>query len=787
MRLSTRLLLLILLCLAPMVAAQVYTQLNLRHEREAEVASLALRQVELANTDLSSILEGARQLLIATAETHQIAAAGTDCHDRLLMLVDRLPAYSFLALLGPDGRVLCASAPALRGAARPAWLASMSGSELRSGVYATQAGIPHPFLPLGLRLGSGGPGRWLVLGLDLDWLGHHLAPAALTEERKFGRNQVSILDRNGTIIARDPNAGESIGKAASADFRALIGRRGSGMTWIRNGSGQWEMAAYVSANVPPLGLTTVAALSSPGMMGGIAWLTVADVTLATICTILAVVLAFAVARHSLLRPIGRLLVAAGQWRDGNLSARAELGSDRSELGRVAAAFNDMATTLGMREHERAEAEERLEARVAERTQALLETNNRLQVEIAERARTEAALRQGHKLQAIGQLAGGVAHDFNNMLATVLGCLELIERRVAGIETADHERLHALIGRATDAVQRGAQLTSRLLAFSRRQFLAPQPTDVNRLVSEALALIASMLGSPIRVVTELDPGLWFAHVDPAQIDAALIDLCVNARDAMPDGGQLTISTGNETIERAAAGEELRPGNYVRVSLVDTGSGMPPEVLGRALDPFFTTKGPSSSGLGLSRAYGLARQSGGTLRLESAAESGTRVTLLLPRAATAAGAEPVGDTVDRTSVPSLGLSVLLVDDDAAVRQVTSDTLRDLGCTVVEACGGDEALALLDGEAREADLLVLDYAMPGLNGLQVARAARLSGISAPILLATGYAEPGGDEEFEGLIGAVLRKPYTLAELRAAIARVQRRTQPVSAIDSLCQARDG
>ena len=262
-------------------------------------------------------------------------------------------------------------------------------------------------------------------------------------------------------------------------------------------------------------------------------------------------------------------------------------------------------------------------------------NNRLQVEIGERERAEAALHQAQKLQAVGQLAGGIAHDFNNLLATILGNLELMERRIVTGAT-QHDRMQGLIERATGAVQRGAQLTARLLAFARRQPLAPQPTDLNRLVTDLVALASNTIGRRIQVVTELTPELWPVLVDPSQIEAAILNLCLNARDAMPDGGRITIATANEPAVVTAG--VVGGGPCVRLSVIDTGTGMAPEVQRRAFEPFFTTKGPEGSGLGLSQVYGLMEQSGGTVRLSSAPGRGTEVSLVLPRASAQATAGP-----------------------------------------------------------------------------------------------------------------------------------------------------
>ena len=334
--------------------------------------------------------------------------------------------------------------------------------------------------------------------------------------------------------------------------------------------------------------------------------------------------------------------------------RCRARTPRSEFGQLAAAYNDMAAALARREDDLREHADALEARVAERTQELLVTNNRLQVEIAERQNTEAALVQSQKLQVVGQLAGGIAHDFNNLLATIQGSLDLLSRTVPPKE----ERQHTWIERATGAVHRGSQLTGRLLAFSRRQRLAVQASDVNKLMSDLVPLLRTCThGQRIRIDTWLGDDLWPAMVEPSQVEAAILNLALNARDAMPDGGVLTITTANQPVTDAMKGD-IAAGDYVAIIVTDTGIGMTDEVAQRAFEPFFTTKGPSGSGLGLSQVYGMVRESGGTVRLKTSPDGGTSVTLLLPRAAEMPKADR--PQMEQRRVQSR-VNVLVVDDD------------------------------------------------------------------------------------------------------------------------------
>jgi signal transduction histidine kinase/ActR/RegA family two-component response regulator len=772
MRLTTRLMLLMLLCMAPMMAALIYTQIVLRERRSTDVEALALRQAELANADLDSILEGGRQLLLAVAGSSVVVEAGPGCDERLAGLAENLPAYQFLAVADVNGRIRCASTPVLLNRSATTWLDNLAREGFSPGLYSTQAGIAPPFLPLGLWVKSNAPAgdagpRVIVAALNLSWLGRHLEQMEMGRAGEFQHSRITALDRAGTAIARYPDPGEWLGKPGPDGMRALVNRPAMGVARLGRPGGPQYIAGYVPDVPAPAGITIVAALFPSDLLGEIDRLAIPEAVLIGLSTLLAAAAAALYARHVILRPIGSLLTATARWRRGDLTARANL-DESGEFGALAKSFDAMAETLELREQESQQHAETLETRVAERTRELSDSNNRLQVEIAERARSQVALQEGQKLQAVGQLAGGVAHDFNNLLATVLGSLELIQHRMS-TGNVDRERINALVKRASDAVQRGAQLTSRLLAFSRRQRLEPRPADLNQLVNELLGLAGSTIGRRVRTRLELAPQLWPALADPGQVEAALLNLCLNARDAVTEGGgELLIRTSNEIL--TASDDGLPAGRYVCIAVIDTGAGMTPEVLRRAVDPFFTTKGPGCSGLGLSQAYGLARQSGGTLRLRSTPGLGTEVSLLLPWAGEESGRVAAPADSDQAVRPAPVIRVLLVDDDPAVRQVTADMLHNLGCTVVEAASGVEALRLVQGTTP--DLLVLDYAMPGMNGLRLAHAMRDAGVSAPVLLATGYAELERSEETTtAVLDAILRKPFTLRELAAAIKRLLNR----------------
>ena len=396
----------------------------------------------------------------------------------------------------------------------------------------------------------------------------------------------------------------------------------------------------------------------------------------------------------------------------------------------------------------------LESKVRERTRELAATLDQLRDEIRDRERAEEQLRQTQKLETLGQLTGGVAHDFNNLLMAVLGNLELLRKRLPADPATER-----LFDGAMQGARRGATLTQRLLAFARRQDLQPQAVDLAGLLDGMRTLLERSVGP--RVVIRIDAPSTQAPalIDPNQFELAVLNLAVNARDAMPDGGTLTVTVDEAPVPEASG---LPPGSYPHVSVRDTGMGMDEETVARAVEPFFSTKGiGKGTGLGLSMVHGLAVQSGGAFRLSSVPGGGTVVELWLSKADTPARAAelPPAPAVDVS--PAV---VLVVDDDALIAMSTVDMLSDLGHTVLEASSGSEALELLrSGQA--VDLMLTDYAMPGMTGVELAQAARAMAPDLPVLLATGYADLP-----EGVVADLprLAKPYTQSQLAVATAKL-------------------
>jgi PAS domain S-box-containing protein len=426
---------------------------------------------------------------------------------------------------------------------------------------------------------------------------------------------------------------------------------------------------------------------------------------------------------------------AHERRVAGLAAQAAIAIDNARLFQAVQAAN-----------------ESLEERVGLRTRELTEAHE--------------ALRQAQKMEAVGQLTGGIAHDFNNLLMGISGSLELIERGLAKRGVTGFERY---VHGAQSSARRAASLTQRLLAFSRRQTLDPKPTDVNKLVYGLEDMIRRTVGPAIEVEVVGQAGLWPARVDAAQLESALLNLAINARDAMPDGGRITIETANKWLdERGARERELTPGQYLSICVTDTGAGIPKDIVERIFDPFFTTKPiGEGTGLGLSMVHGFVRQSGGQVRVYSEPGSGATMCLYLPRYMGDVEAE----AAEETPIPELGSgeTVLVIDDEPTVRMLMRDVLREAGYRVLEAPDGPSGLRFLQSD-RRLDLLITDVGLPGgMNGRQVADQARLSRPGLKVLFVTGFAENaalGNGHLPPGM--EVITKPFMVADLAAKVSEI-------------------
>ena len=375
--------------------------------------------------------------------------------------------------------------------------------------------------------------------------------------------------------------------------------------------------------------------------------------------------------------------------------------------------------------------------------------------------SRSTLRQMQRLEAVGQLTSGVAHDFNNLLTVILGNIGFLEQGLAATEV--DRRLVRRLGYMRSAAERGAKLTDQLLSFSRRQRLEPKALDLNEAVLGMRDLLQSTLGGTTRIETRLARGLWSAMADPTQIELAVLNLAINARDAMQVGGSLTVETANVMLGPPRQPEEPAPGDYVSVCVSDNGTGMSEEVRAKVFEPFFTTKEiGKGSGLGLSQVLGFAKQSGGGVRIETRVSHGTSVHIYLPRAEGKCGALRAVSAKRVGAANMSGATILLADDDNDVREVTRAMLGELGYRVLEAGSGGGALEVLVREST-IDLLILDFAMPGMNGAEVARLVRSKHPGLPILFVTGFADRaalgGVDDAF------IVSKPFLIDDLGSKV----------------------
>ena len=402
----------------------------------------------------------------------------------------------------------------------------------------------------------------------------------------------------------------------------------------------------------------------------------------------------------------------------------------------------------------------LEAKIAQRTKLLEE-------EVSERLKAEASLQQLQKMEAIGQLTGGVAHDFNNVLAAVLGNLEMAEAAITEPLTL------RLLGKAQRAAERGTKLTDHLLSFARKQPLSREICDVNQLITTFHSLIRRTIGSSILIELDLSNEVWPVIADPVQFEMALLNIAVNARDAMPNGGTLTIATRNSPETSADQPRDLPPGNYTRISVRDTGVGMSDELMRRVFEPYFTTKKlGEGTGLGLSQVYGFCKQIGGSVTLLSEVGAGTCINILLPRTTALNPGLPMSDLALEVREPlasPLSLRALVVDDDPDVLETTSEMLQTLGFEVVTAESGSRGAEILKGSSH-VDFLVTDFSMPVMTGIELIRLARKSNPGLPCLMMTGFADIGNFSEAAAEKIPVLRKPYRMKDLAFNIERMRK-----------------
>lgn len=747
-----RLLWIVAAAATPAALVLVFLQGELQRNTAESAGAEALRLARAVQTELAGIADTTNIVLDVVAR--HVPDPETACRKYLSDRLRLVPRYVVLAAFQEDGTPICGTTTQ----AAMATLIAHIPPDLQSGFgdrEAASADLPA-LLPYIRRQTVDGRPVILLAALRQDWLADHFQFWDRSIIDNAGATAVRVADRTGRIILQIPPEAKVDWTILPTALMRLLQSDEAGVASAADVNMPDRLIGYAPGRNDTRRLTALVdvtqardALSDSGARH------------AFVLLLLGVLLSFGAmalaGQYLVRRPMRDLLAAARLWARGNLDVRLPIKpTDHSEFGRIARAFNNMAISLSREAEQRQALLASMEERVQERTRELMLSRDRLQVALGEQAKSEASLRQAQKMQAVGQLAGGIAHDFNNLLTALISALDMLSPRLPESDA----RARRLLDSALQAADRGARLTSQLLTFSRRQRLMPVAADLNEIIQTMLSLLRTTLGKTITLQLDLADDFWPALVDPHQLEAAILNLALNARDAMSASGTLTIATFcvHHLDRRPDRPADLQPGDYVTISVADTGSGMPPEVLARAVEPFFTTKRPGQgSGLGLSQVHGLAAQSGGGLFIESRRGQGTKVSLFLPRAASGiAAAIPISSSRQ---------IVLVVDDDADVRALTGDMLIELGHTPVLVSDAASALEELR-RPEPVHVMLADFAMPGMNGVElIQRASQLRPGIATILV-TGHTDVTA-------IGAspdqpVLRKPYTVTTLHTVLEQV-------------------
>ncbi|MBR0691992.1 ATP-binding protein [Bradyrhizobium lablabi] len=851
MTILSRLFLLVVVALLPAIAVQTDNEFDLRRAREVEVQNQALSLAKLAAAEQQQIVQGIHRTLIALSELPAIKAKDTqECNAYLSKIKQRYPGFISFIIVDMNGDSFCDASNDHRpstAAGRPYFANVVKTGEFTVGEFAvgrvTGRNVLHFALPFyGDDSHMGGV---VIAALSLDWLADNIARKGIPAGAAL-----TITDRNGTYLARYPDNDRLVGKKMRGDRYLNLDQRGA--IDILDIHGVERIIGYATLDASSGGLFVGYSVNKAQAFAEIENRTRRDIILIVLSAALVLLLTSLGARRFIHRPLGELVCAANQWRLGEYGRRVGI-RDKSEIARVADAFNTMADALERREHELSEAKERAEDAAARITMIFESTtdsvitidrdcrirffNQRAWAQIAEgrqlmgmelqqafldaagtellgrfreamsdqrpisfemlcprrnvwyafnafpsseglaiffrditehkhaveaRRLTEEQLQQSQKMESVGQLTGGIAHDFNNLLAVVSANLERIEEEGA----EDISRVRQFAAAARRAADRGAKLTGQLLAFSRRQRLHPKLVSANELIDEFQGLIRQAVGGACEIKLRIDERLWLCHLDPALLETALLNLALNGRDAMPDGGVLEIETRNVVLDKGAVAGCL-PGPYVRISVTDNGCGMPPDVRDRVFEPFFTTKEVGKgTGLGLSMVYGFVRQSDGHVTIESAPGAGTTVALYLPGATQRPEAKV--EAIQAEATPGGSGQILMVEDNEDLLDVTSQMLTTLGYQVLCARNGAEAIRILES-GRDIKLLFSDVVMPsGMNGVELAREARRLSKGIKILLTSGYAGEVMERYRAVNEFPIIDKPFRLKDLARCLRSI-------------------
>ena len=772
MPLTFRMFLLVFIAVLPALGIQAYNEYDLRKAREAEIRHEVVQITTQFGHEMGELREGARQLLLALGQLSVVKQRDARaCSALFASLKQSYLSYNLIAATDGQGNIFCSSSPrSYTSVADQAFfkraMALKGDLEVAVGNYWVDPQTGQKSIQFAHRFydDAGRSAGVVFAALDLDWLSEHLKDRKLTPDQS-----ILIADREGNIIARLPHPEKLVGKNMRRTHEAIMDGDTTGWEEAVGVDGITRIFGYVPVKLPPYDLFLSAGQTKSEAFTPIDDATRRGIGLILLGFLLAITAAWYGGRIFIRRPIDALLEGASKWSKGDYDARVPVQDSGTEISRLGIAFNDMADALAADAKARMLAEETLrqlnaslEDRVVLRTNELAQANQQLKAEIRERERIQADLLHAQKIEAIGQLTSGIAHDFNNLLTAILGNLEIARRRVK-----DHRILGAL-DTATRAGKRGARLVGDLLTFSRRQRLQLDPIDVNSALQNSQELLKRSITSIIRTELKLEKGLWKAMGEASQLELAVLNLAINARDAMPSGGCLTISTAN-----IPAGDPRLPvdmtDDCVMVSVADTGTGMSEEVRTKVFEPFFTTKGlGKGTGLGLSMVYGLVRRCGGSVSIDTRLDHGTTVSMFFPRATPEAlllaERRPVGAEAN-VEPESLASTVLVVDDDPEVRSFVSSLLSDLGYNVVDAEDGHAALRALEQEG-DIDLMITDLAMPSMTGPELIMKARQTSPGLPVILITGAANvTAGDVSLAN--SQFLKKPFDIQELVASINR--------------------
>lgn len=630
-------------------------------------------------------------------------------------------------LISPEGKLVATTIGTENAEARIGALRALVAGNPDGQVHVSRVlgspGAPHAQLAVPVKV-AGAPG----------WVLQTIIPpkefAPLLEEPGVpGDWIVSIADQDGMIILRVPNNEQFAGKPLVPKLVEHLQHRRTGTFQSVTHEGISVVTAIGYA--PKSGWVAAVGLPEAALSAPLAEQLLNLAALGTLLIIGAVVLAFLVARQ-LDRAIETVAIAARQVGEGKIIEPPHVPID--EIAQLGGTLSQISQELQDRAQRLEDLNRTLEARVAARTGELSVANIQLVAEMKGRQETEAQLRHLQRLEALGQLTGGIAHDFNNMLAVMGSCLELVSRRLS----RGDNNVGALLDSGRQSVERATALTRRLLAFARQQTLSPEPVDANRLVAGIEDVLRRTLPETIKIETVLAGEIWHTHADAQQLESALLNLAVNARDSMAGGGKLTIETANAHLDEAYAALHLEtePGQYVMIAITDTGEGMTPDVLSRAFDPFFTTKPTGEgTGLGLSQVFGFAKQSAGHVKIYSELGVGTTVKLYLPRLFRD-GDLTTSRPPTKAGALRLGGSerILIVEDSADVRQLVCAMVRELNYDVLDAPSGAVALDLLDADP-DIKLVLTDVVMPDMNGRQLADEVARRRPQVKVLFTTGY----------------------------------------------------